>query len=94
VRSPCTGHIQTSLGEARFSFAPANDMGVLDHDVELPGGIFHNPMRVIPNGAGSEVLFTVVQFPGISDEQFEADLNTVRADLNKLRTVLEHRHAG
>jgi hypothetical protein len=69
-------------------------MGVLDHDVELPGGIFHNPMRVIPNGAGSEVLFTVVQFPGISDEQFEADLNTVRADLNKLRTVLEHRHAG
>ncbi len=81
----------TSLGRARFRFAPANEYGILDHDVELPTGTFHNPMRVIPNGAGCEVLFTLVQLPGISDEQFQTDLDTVRADLNKLRTVLEHR---
>jgi hypothetical protein len=84
---------QTTLGQAKFRFAPANDFGILDHDVELPTGTFHNPMRVIPNGAGCEVLFTAVQLPGIPDEQFKADLDTVRADLNKLRTVLEHRSA-
>jgi hypothetical protein len=82
---------QTTAGEARIQFAPQNGFGVLDHDVELPSGTFHNPMRVIPNGAGSEVLFTLIQLSGISDEQFKVDLDTVRADLNKLRTVLEHR---
>ena len=81
---------QTALGEAVFRFAPANAFGVLDHDVELPAGVFHNPMRVVPNGAGCEVLFTLVQLPGMSDEQFKSDLDTVRADLNKLRTVMEH----
>lgn len=85
---------QTTLGEARFRFAAPNKLGVLDHDVELPSGNFHNPMRIIPNGSGSEVMFTLVQLPGISDEQFKVDLDTVRADLNKLRTVLEHLHTG
>ena len=83
---------RTSLGEARFTFVQRNELGVLDHEVHLPTGTFHNPMRVIPNGSGSEVLFTVIQLPGISDAQFDIDLDTVRADLNKLRTILEHRH--
>lgn len=85
---------QTSLGQARFLFAPRNDFGVIDHDVELPSGTFHNPMRIIPNGKGCEVLFTLIQLPDISDEQFTVDMDTVRADLDKLRTVLEHRHAN
>ncbi|MEO8308692.1 MAG: SRPBCC family protein [Pseudomonadota bacterium] len=81
---------QTTVGEVGFNFAPANQFGVLDHEVMLPSGTLHNAMRVIPNGAGSEVLFTLIQLPGISEEQFKGDLDTVRADLNKLRTILEH----
>ena len=83
---------QTSLGEVAIRFAEANDFGVLDHDVDLPSGTVHNAMRVVPNGAGSEVLFTLIQLPGVSDAQFQQDMDIVRADLNKLRTVLEHRH--
>src|SRR5687767_2638863 len=82
---------QTSLGQVAFRFAAVNELGVLDHDVDLPNGTVHNPMRVIPNGVGSEVLFTLIQVPGVSDAQFQQDMDTVRADLNKLRTVLEHR---
>jgi hypothetical protein len=85
---------KTTLGEARFRFAAINEFGVLDHDVELPSGTFHNPIRVVPNGQGSEVLFTLFRLPGISDEQFKTDMDTVRADLNKLRTELEHRHGN
>lgn len=81
----------TTLGDARFRFAAMNEFGVLDHDVELPSGTFHNSMRVIPNGTGSEVLFTLIQQPGTSDEQFKIDMGTVRADLNNLRAVMEHR---
>jgi hypothetical protein len=82
---------QTVLGEAKFRFAPRNTLGVLDHDVELPSGTFHNPMRVIPNGSGCEILFTLLQLPGMSDEHFKADLEAVRNDLKTLRTVLEHK---
>ena len=82
---------QTTLGEARFRFAPPNTYGVLDHDVELPSGTFHNPMRVIPNGRGCEILFTLLQLPGVSDEDFKSDLETVRDDLKTLRAELEKR---
>jgi len=85
---------QTPFGQVAIRFAAANDFGVLDHDVDLPAGTLHNPMRVIPNGAGSEVLFTLIQNPDVSDEQFHRDMDTVRADLNKLRTVLEHRYGS
>src|SRR5512139_1683641 len=54
----------TTLGDVRMRFAPANSLGVLDHQVELPTGTVHNSMRVIPNGRGSEVLFTLMQLPG------------------------------
>jgi hypothetical protein len=82
---------QTPLGEVTFQFTAANNFGVLDHDVEAGGRTYHNPMRVVPNGSGGEVLFTLLQLPGITDEQFQQDMDTVRADLNKLRTILEHR---
>jgi hypothetical protein len=82
---------QTALGPATFRFAASNEFGVLDHDVEMASGRFHNPMRVVPNGTGSEVLFTLIQLPGVPDQQFQQDMDTVRADLNKLRTLLEHR---
>lgn len=85
---------QTTAGQAKFRFAARNEFGVLDHDVELSTGKFHNPMRVIPNGQGSEVLFTVIQLPDVPDERFQTDLDTIRADLNKLRTVLEHRQGS
>lgn len=80
---------RTTLGEAVFHFAPANPFGVLDHDVELPTGRFHNPMRIIPNGAGCEVMFTLLQLPGVSDEQFATDMQLVRSDLLRLKALLE-----
>jgi hypothetical protein len=90
-----TGWIaETPFGQVAFRFAAVNDFGVLDHDVDLPTGTLHHPMRVVPNGAGSEVLFTLIQLPGVSDEQFQQAMDIVRADLNKLRTVLEHRFGG
>ena len=85
---------ETTLGQARFRFAPANELGVLDHDVDLPAGKFHNPMRVVPNGKGCEVLLTALQVPGISDAQFSGDLEIVRRDLGTLRDILEQMHGN
>jgi hypothetical protein len=85
---------QTTLGEASFWFAPGNEYGVLDHDVEVASERFHNPMRIVPNGKGCEVLFTVLQLPGVTDDKFKADLEAVRSDLHSLKRVLELRYGS
>lgn len=73
-----------------FAFVPRNDLGVLDHTVTLSSGQkLTNYMRVIPNGAGSEVLFTLFQSEGMTDQQFEEDAALVLSDLQTLRRVLE-----
>ena len=82
--------VQSPAGRAVFSFVRPNDLGVLDHTVELPSGLkLANPMRVIPNGDGSEMLFTLFQHEGMSDQQFQEDAAQVMGDLHTLRRLLE-----
>ena len=82
--------VDAPFGKARVTFAPRNDFGVLDHDVALDSGIVvHNPMRVMPNGQGSEFLFTLIRQDGMSDEEFARDRAAVEADLRALKALLE-----
>jgi len=77
-------------GPATIRFARENDFGVLDHDVVLPSGdTVHNPMRVVPNGTGSEVTFTLFRRAGVSQDQFETDARWVEKDLRGLKAFLE-----
>jgi hypothetical protein len=76
------------LGEVRVVFRTDVEQGILDHDVTMPDGtVVHNALRVLPHGAGSEVVFTLVQRDGMSDEEFEADAGAVAADLRRLREL-------
>jgi len=78
------------MGEVEVRFAPANPFGVLDHEVVLPDGTaVTNPMRVLPDGAGSEVVFTLRRRDGMSDAELESDAAAVRTDLARLKEVLE-----
>lgn len=78
------------LGQVRLRFAPANDLGVLDHDVFLPSGaMVHNPMRVVPNGSGSTVIFTLLRRDGVSQATFDRDASWVENDLTTLKGLLE-----
>jgi hypothetical protein len=78
------------FGRVRIRFAEMNALGVMDHDVELDSGmVVHNPMRVLPNGNGSEFVFSLFRQPGMSEEQFVADGLAVEKDLNRLKELLE-----
>lgn len=78
------------FGRVRVTFAEANAFGVMDHDVELASGlVVHNPMRVVPNGAGSEFIFTLLRQPGMSDDQFAEDARAIETDLRTLKRLLE-----
>ncbi len=81
---------QTPEGPATVRFAERNPYGVLDHDVRLPSGQqVHSAMRVVPNGDGSEICFTLFQWPGMTDEQYAEDARQVESDLRNLKRVLE-----
>ena len=83
--------VDSPMGRVVVAFAPPNDFGILDHDVTLTvGETVRNPMRVIPNGDGCDVVFTVRRRPGMSDADLAADVDAVTADLAALRTLMEH----
>jgi len=46
-------------------------------------------MRVVPNGSGSEVIFTLFQLAGMSDEKCAEDIRWVEQDLKTLKRILE-----
>lgn len=72
------------------TFAPRNDFGVLDHTVALPDGrTVTVPMRVLPLGDGSELVFTIRRSDGMSAADFERDREAVESDLLTLTGILE-----
>jgi hypothetical protein len=78
------------LGKIRIRMTPPNDLGVLDHDVVLESGVsVRNPLRVMPNGSGSEVVFVLFRRPDMTAEQFEQDARAVERDLATLKALLE-----
>lgn len=82
--------IRTPEGSATVRFAARNSFGVLDHDVRLASGQeIRSVMRVVPNGDGSEICFTLFQRPGMTDEQYAEDARQVESDLRNLKRVLE-----
>ncbi|GAA6129764.1 SRPBCC family protein [Halopseudomonas sabulinigri] len=81
---------QAPFGRVRIRFAARNTFGVLDHAVELESGqIFHNPMRVVANGDGSEFVLTLLRQPEMTDAEFAADRQAIEADLKRLKQLLE-----
>ncbi|HZP54641.1 SRPBCC family protein [Actinocrinis sp.] len=82
--------VRTSVGRLGLAFAPRNDFGVLDHDVTMPSGeVVYNPMRVIADGDGCEIVFTLRRREGVTDEEFAADAQAVAADLARLKRLME-----
>ena len=78
------------MGRVAIDFAPHNAYGVLDHTVTVPSGeTVYNPMRVVADGDRCEVVFTVRQRLGMTDQELASDLAAVRADLETLRDLLE-----
>jgi len=80
------------MGKIRIKFSEKNAFGILDHEVVLEsGGRINNPMRVIANGEGSEIFFTLIRQPDVSDEKFAEDTRWVEKDLKILKDLLEGR---
>jgi hypothetical protein len=89
-RSPDGWIADSDGGIARVQFTAWNSFGVVDHTVIRPSGQrVYVPMRLIANGSGCELLFTLFREPNMSDAQFASDDGFVQRDLNGLKRILE-----
>lgn len=81
--------MESSLGTLAIRLTPENSLGVLDHYLTPPDGeTIYVPLRVVANGSGSEVIFTLYRLPGVSEADYAADAVLVRQDLNTLKELL------
>jgi len=81
---------ETPEGPVNVKFTERNEFGVLDHWVSpKPGLLIYIPMRVIANGNGCELIFTLFRLPHMTDEKFSADAEWVMRDLTTLKNLLE-----
>jgi len=82
--------LDTEIGTMKLHFVEPNPFGVLDHVVALASGVrAFNPMRVVPNGRGSELIMVVFHRPQATSEEFERDVAAVRADFARLKVAAE-----
>ncbi|MDY0892923.1 SRPBCC family protein [Frigoribacterium sp. CFBP9030] len=80
------------LGIVEVTFTGPVELGILDHDVTLPdGSVVRNPFRIVANDEGSEAVFTLFRREGMSEEEFQADADAVRRDLDQLAVLLAER---
>lgn len=79
-----------AVGSVHVRFAATNDLGVIDHVVTMPDGLkVYNALRVTPNGDGAEIAFTLLQLPGMTDDDFARDAGLVKTDLETLKSIVE-----
>lgn len=82
--------IETPQGAVKIRLALRNEFGVVDHYIISPKGEeVYVPIRVIPNGTGCEVQFTLFQRPRMTDEMFVCDRALVEQDLATLKKRME-----
>lgn len=80
----------TPQGQVKIRLAEKNHFGVLDHYISpAPGVEVYVPVRIVPNGYGCEMIFTLFRLPDMSEEQYAEDAQLVKKDLQTLKDVLE-----
>lgn len=76
-------------GTVRITFTAHNAFGVMDHTVKLANGAeIFVPLRIVRNGAGTEILLTLFRQPGMSDADLAADAEWIARDLLALKALV------
>lgn len=83
---------KTRSGRTVLRFARRNDYGILDHTIIAEGqSPVSVPMRVVENGEGAEIVYTLFQLPGMDDVTFRSEVEWITSDFNALKAMLEAR---
>jgi hypothetical protein len=83
--------VELPRGQSLIRFTPPNAYGILDYEV-FPLGESHgsvNPVRLVRNDEGCELVLIWYQRDGMSEDKFRSDAQWVESDLQRLKTLLE-----
>ena len=84
--------VTTTQGDVPIRFVTLETAGTIDfYFTPAPGVELAAFSRVIPNGAGSEYIFTQLQSMGMSDEVFEGQMRALAGELRVLQGLLQAR---
>jgi hypothetical protein len=80
-------------GEVRHRIDADVERGNLDLSFAPPGAAWGPPIpvRLVPNGDGTDVLWTLARFPGVSDRSWQQGLASMARELDALRRRHEQR---
>ncbi|TMI90120.1 MAG: hypothetical protein E6H00_08005 [Bacillati bacterium ANGP1] len=81
--------VQTPQGEVAIRYLTNPNLGTIDFYISLGPGIEVAAFsRIMPNGNGSEYVFTQFQASSISDDVFEAQVRALKEELVVLRALM------
>ena len=81
--------VTTTQGDVPIRFAALEAAGTIDfYFTPVPGAELAAFSRVVPNGDGSEYIFTQFQSSGMPDEVFEAQVRALTGELRVLQGLL------
>ncbi len=74
-------------GEVRHKIDADIARGILDLYFAAPGAPYGPPIpvRLVPNGDGTDVLWTLARFPGVSDQAWQQGLAAMARELQALK---------
>jgi hypothetical protein len=82
--------VEAPAGRFTFRFGPRNKFGVLDFTVFREGDpLVPMPVRVVANGAGTDLIMIVYERPGTSQAIHASEVQWIRSDLSTLKSLLE-----
>lgn len=84
--------VSSPQGEVRVRYRTDAALRVINFHLSPPPGIEAlAASRVVPNGAGTEYVFTQFQMPGMPDDVFTPQVHALREELVVLKALLEGR---
>jgi hypothetical protein len=86
--------VSTSQGELAVRYVTDEEAGTVDFYMTVAAGSEIAAFsRVVPNGDGSEYVFTQLQHPGMPDDVFDGQVRALIEELQVLRALLHARAA-
>lgn len=78
-------------GDCRYRQEVDLEQGIIDIFLAAPGGDFGPPLpvRLLRNGNGIDVLWTLTRFPGTSDDEWQHGITSMQRELDGLKQRFE-----
>ena len=77
------------MGELPVRYVSDPASGIIDFHLSTPDGEAVVPTRVVPVGKGAAYVFTQFQSPGMPDQVFQGQVESLKEELRVLEGLFE-----